>query len=421
MSIRYPHLESLKIFDRDWFSTTSPLWSSIADFINENPTSTTIQLTANKTTELPIEIWDTIKENKNVKALRLDRIKIDVSQARSFWKACTVLEKLDMNHCTISDPWEDVTGSRPLPPLFPLIQEINFTKLEGINEYGQLQIAAMSPRLRSLCWNGTGFPITRFAFDNTLGISLLNLDELDLKGKAHSTDIAFFIATNKKPLKKLAVPLFTRDSFINVFEYASRPRLPDLSCLERHFSTLQDLDFADSTPTSIELLKILSLCPLLTSFKANVILASDVKRNEAWACADRLLKLDVCIDLGQCNPEVASRRVFACLSKLTSLEDLNLGRNETTDAFLRTAVEPLRLQLDHGMDQLSTLWRMKRFYFSDQGQTMTMKEGRWIKKHWRGLEVIQGTFNPDEVLNAQINNLFRRENKRFLRRQKMIE
>ncbi|KAF9350622.1 hypothetical protein BGX26_011253 [Mortierella sp. AD094] len=259
MSIQYPHLKSLKILGKEWATITISSWSSIAGFINANPTSTTIQLTASNTTELPIRIWDTIKKNTSVKALRLDRVKIDASQAESFWKACTVLEKLEMNHCMISNPWaEDNIDSRPLPAFSPLIQEISLTNLGGIDERGKLQLVAMCPRLRSLCWNGTGFPIIQFGSANNLEISLPNLDELDLEGEASSDEVIFFIIRDRKPLKKLAIPVFTSGAF----GLANLYRLTELECLERHFPTIQDLDFAHSTSGSKEPLKILSSCPL---------------------------------------------------------------------------------------------------------------------------------------------------------------
>ncbi|KAF9199825.1 hypothetical protein BGZ49_010009 [Haplosporangium sp. Z 27] len=417
LSVRYPNLETFKVLGLIGYS----LWSSVADIISGSSMLTTISLSTIYPTILPDKIWDAIKDSASAKALRLGKIRIDIAQENSFWRACTILEKLELDSCSmIFDSWEEANiSSRSLPISFPLIQEIKFINLESTDEYQKFLFLKRCPRLRSLTWDGTAFLIGQLSSDNPPGVSPLNLEELDLRGEASVWDINSFLKHNKKSLKKLAIPGFIclYSGFENV---------------ERHFLTLEELDFKNASVDSKVILKLLTSCPRLTSFKATVISASEIQRNETWACADQLSTLHIYFDLGHCNPEVASRRVFACLSKLTSLQELNLAwrKSYSTTAylpFLEPATfrsqndnsNPLRLQLNCGMDQLSTLWRMKRFYFGGYENTMTMEEGRWIKKHWRMLQMIQGVFNKDVELNAKIHRLFHKENKRFSRRQLM--
>ncbi|KAF9350621.1 hypothetical protein BGX26_011252 [Mortierella sp. AD094] len=400
MSIQCPNLKTFKVVEQGRPFMSNPLWSKVSDFIKENPTLVSIQLSANVATKLPIGIWDAINESTSVKALRLDKVRIDAVQTESFWGACTVLEKLELNSCQVSDPWAE---AHILPASLPLLQEITFTTLEGIGELGQLHLVALCPNLRSLYWSGSSFPIRELTSSQFTGGPLLYLDSLDVLGEVPRGNIDYFLANNATPLKKLAIPGSWYDPLT-------------AEKLERHFLTLQELDLTRHPHVDSKLaLTVLSKCEVLTSFKTGVISATDISWKESWKCADRLLTLHVYFDMGKLHHGAMSRQVFDCLSKLTSLQELNLAKRGGSVGNNRQKAQPIKLELDCGMDLLSTLRHMKRFYFGENHPGMTMKEANWIKENWPMLETIQGKFNEDPDLNAQIQELFLRENERFSR------
>ncbi|KAF9170749.1 hypothetical protein BGX20_008562 [Mortierella sp. AD010] len=402
MSIQCPNLKTFKVVERGGpFS----LWSGVQDFIERNLTLVTIQLSTHALTALPPGIWSAIEECKNVRSLRLDYIRILNEQTESFWKACTALEKLELNHCWLTDPW-----NHAFPGSLPELQEIIFTNLVtqgGINESDQLHLVVVCPKLRSLCWKGSTFPIDELTSSPFDVEPLVYLDSLDVSGDIQRGDIDRFLATNPSHLKKLAIPGSWYDPLT-------------AEKLERHFLTLQELDLTRHLHADSKLLvTLLSKCEALTSFKAGVISATDISWKESWKCADRLLTLHVYFDMGKLHHGAMSRQVFLCLSKLKSLQELNLAKRNGLSRSNRHMAQPIKLELDCGMDQLSTLRHMKRFYFGDLSTGMTMKEVEWIKENWLMLESIQGTFNEDPDLNEQMIELFRRQNMRFSRKQKI--
>ncbi|KAF9092565.1 hypothetical protein BGX27_001790 [Mortierella sp. AM989] len=397
---QWSRLEILNIQDNSCSTILNPLWSSVAEIIRESPTLTTIQLHSFQG-ELAIEVWESIKNAPNVHTLRLESVEFNTQQANMLWSICTVLENLELHACMIPNPQESAADDlRNLPVAFPRMHEIKFVGLKDIPMDQQFLLLQKCPKIRSVCWHGRR--VNLFMINNTFPFdtSFLELESLDVKGLTQNNEVNDFIAGNKKPLTKLVV---------QGCSFSERT----VDHLKRHFQTLKELDIKLCTQVeSKDIAMLLQSCPLLTSFKAGLLLASDIRRGETWP--DELVTLHINIGLQGCNPEVASRRIFECLSKLILLQELNLSGNKRHD---KRRSEPLLLQLDYGLDKLSTLRCMTRFYFGEEGQTMTMKEGKWIKRHWRILQVIQGTFNSDLKVNGQIHRLFRDENKRYLHRE----
>ncbi|KAF9092564.1 hypothetical protein BGX27_001789 [Mortierella sp. AM989] len=406
MSIRCPNLETLKIIDKDWTMSESS-WLNVGGIIRESPKLIAIRILANNR-ELSEKLWDAIGGSMSVKVLQLDKVNIPFAHSWSFWRACTNLEKLEMDGCKVINPWTSLDYFKPLPASFPTLQEIKFSgDLRGIGSLQQLQLAVMCPKLQSLCWIATQFSREEEQLEpeQFAGKSIMNLDSLEMREVGQYKDVEYFLTRSEKALKKLVVS-------------GSTYGFPGFKNLERHFSTLQELDFKNFHLRSKAIATLLYSCPFLTIFKAGTVRASDIRRGETWACADRLSTLLIFFDLEEGNPEVTSRRVFACLAKLTLLQELDLNKNRKATHEFGGDVEPLRLQLDSGMDQLSTLKCLKRFYFGDYGHKMSMKEGKWIKNNWKMLEIIHGRFNSDpHHSDRQLTNLFNKEIKRFSRRQ----
>ncbi|KAF9169960.1 hypothetical protein BGX21_007892 [Mortierella sp. AD011] len=411
-----PHLETLEVHDRTWSSIfTNPLWLNVADLIAESPTLTTIKLSANHNA-LAMDIWDVILDSPKVKTLQLDSVRItEVEQASAFFRVCAVLERLELEMCDILDFWRSENEeSLAVPAFFPFLHEIKIVKPFQNNSEAQLQMVTKCPALRSLCWCGARISLLFLLLADETIFACPKFESLDVKrGWLWRPDIELFLKTTRNPLKRLLIPASGLDQAM-------------LKYLEPHFQSLQDLDISlceDVTSGGIVLL--LRSCPFLTSFKAGVLLAADITPGETWACADRLVTLSLMIGVRDTMTATDSETAFNCLSKLRFLEELRLlGHGETTPEFSlpksRTYSQNiilLQLRLDCGLARLSTLWYLKRLYFSEaEGQNMTMEEGNWIKDHWKMLQMVQGRFNNDAKLNSEIHELFKKCNSRYTRR-----
>ncbi|KAF9094030.1 hypothetical protein BGX27_001535 [Mortierella sp. AM989] len=383
-------------------------WLIVIEIIASSPTLTSINLSANRGT-LPIGIWDAIMNSPKVKTLSLARINIkDVRQAKRFYKVCTLLEKLELDNCIdIYYPFF-THDMHVLPECFPSLQEIKFFNTSGYDARNYFRLLELCPELKSLYWHGDIFSLFDFCDGMVAESTFSKLDSLEVRGCSLShLDLYEFPKKLKNPLKKLAVPRSQFDWFI----------IENLE--ERHLQSLQELDISQCTrATSKDFIELLRTCPALTVFKAGILLASDINQDETWLCAKHLTVLHIFIQVDEEDPKTSSRRVFSCLAKLTSLQELDLRASRIEVEYQTQIASPLQLRLDHGLAQLSTLWYLKRLYFNEkEGQDMTMEEGKWIKEHWRMLQVFQGRPSQTPRVATQIRKLFREANARYHRRQ----
>ncbi|KAF9994848.1 hypothetical protein BGZ79_000363 [Entomortierella chlamydospora] len=378
--------------------TVNRMWRGVATLINRSRSLSTIEIAAQR---YPIvnEIWEAIQDSPKVKTLILNHVKINAEQSPNFWKACTVLEKLDLDACLFT--------IAPTPSHFPLLTDIRFGNLTGISPENQIHIMSLCPELKSIFWHG-GMPISaihRF----TIGIvdrgEFKKLDSLDLTGLfIRDDDLRKVIKHMKQPIKRLVL-----------VQTGFGPS--SLTALELHFHVIQELNLVDCLEISSKnIARLLRSCPLLVSFKAGELSSLDVKEDESWPCSDRLLTLLVNIQLAEDDVQEASRRVFACLSKLTSLRLLNIAKYTSVMGSSQKSGRPLQLRLDCGLSLLSTLRYLELLIFDRSRQSMTMEEGIWIKTNWKRLVAIGGKFNDNNEQDIQIRNLFQDLNSRYDRR-----
>ncbi|KAF9350619.1 hypothetical protein BGX26_011250 [Mortierella sp. AD094] len=413
--IRYPNLRTLRIHDNapsyagaDRVSycgqptAMMKMWLGVAALIRDTSTLTTVELSANRSV-LANRVWNAIEVSSTVTTLRLSNVDIGHHQTVDFWSACATLKKLEMEHCFVWSSWRST-----LPDSFPRMQEIKFRDVR-LRTGNLIRVMANSPQLLSFFWRGgrkqDWFSVREIykGLETTTGF--LSLESLDLSsGDLNDGDISQVIRGMKNPIIKLAFPKTMAGSL-------------SLTALEPHFRTIQQLDLRDCWRLkSKDTVMLLRSCPKLISFKAGMLHASHVEEDERWACADNLTGLyvyiTVCEEPSQLEEE--SRRIFACLSKLTLLQEFDIARYGTTVDLSsgENTRQPLQFRLDRGFRQLSTLSRMRKLSFGAEAQAMTMDEGLWIKKHWRMLESIQGKFNVDSKLNGSLRKLFR-ENKLY--------
>ncbi|KAF9352183.1 hypothetical protein BGX26_009948 [Mortierella sp. AD094] len=375
------------------------MWRGVATLINSSSSLSTIEITAQRNSVVN-EIWEAIKDSPKVRTLILSHVKVSFVQSPNFWEACTVLEKLDLNACI-------VTVASP-PSYFRRLTDIRFDSLTDFPPEHQIHIMSLCPELKSIFWRGGGASI--FAIDRfTIGIvdrgEFRKLESLDLMGiSIQDYNLCQVIKHIKQPIKKLAL-----------IQTGVGPM--SLTALELHFHTIQELDLTECLElSSKDTARLLRSCPLLVSFKAGKLSSLDVKEDESWPCSNRLLTLLVNIQLEKDDVQEASRRVFACLSKLTSLRTLNIVKYTSTMGDSQQSGRPLQLRLDCGLSQLSTLRYLELLVFDKSGQSMTMEEGIWIKTNWKRLVAIRGRFNDNMELNVLVGDLFRDLNNRFFRR-----
>ncbi|KAF9115446.1 hypothetical protein BGX27_007821 [Mortierella sp. AM989] len=391
----------------DTRETINQMWLRVAALIRNSPSLSTIHISAQRDT-LVNEIWVAIKDSPKVKTLRLAQLKVNHAQSLDFWKACSVLEKLEIDGCIIRDPLGSLWNVVGLPPSFPHLVEIKFESVSDIRAENQIQIMAMCPKLRSMYWRGGGvseFPVDYFESAVTHRKEFQHLESIDLMGRTiPDNSICDIVKSLRKPLRKLAL-----------FQTCVGPL--SLAVLGTHFQTIQELDFTECPQIhSKDVIMLLRSCPLLTSFKAGMLSSLDVKENESWPCSDRLLALYINIQLEEDDIQAASQRVFNCLSKLTSLRTLNIVKYSGLIGYLQHNDSPLQLRLDSGLSKLSTLRYLELMSFDKSGQSMTMQEGEWIKRNWKRLVAIRGRFNANQEMNQKINSLFITQNDRFHRR-----
>ncbi|KAF9401368.1 hypothetical protein BGX21_001917 [Mortierella sp. AD011] len=375
------------------------MWLGVAVLIRDTSTLTTVDLSPNRCV-LANRVWNSIEDNSTVTALRLGNLDVNYErQARIFWRACTTLETLEMEHCFV---YSRRRSNGCVPDSFPRMKEIKFQDLR-LRSGNLIHTMANSPQLLSFFWRGgrgqEWFRLREIHNGLEATTGFLSLESLDLSSSnLADIDISQIIRGMKKPIVKLGLVKTGAGSLT-------------IAALGPHLRTIQGLDFRGCYQVkSYDIIVFLRSCPDLISFKAGTLDASDMEEDERWACANNLRVL--CVHIRVSLDEDESRYVFTCLSKLILLQEFDIARYRYTFLSVDDIIKrPLQLRLNCGLGQLSTLSRMERLSIGTDGQAMTMDEGLWIKKHWRRLKTIQGRFNADNRPQKSLRKLFREEAK----------
>ncbi|KAG0253758.1 hypothetical protein BG011_006191 [Mortierella polycephala] len=187
--------------------------------------------------------------------------------------------------------------------------------------------------------------------------------------------------------------------------------------------------------TSIKRLKIRKIDE--SSFAGDVLLASNIVRGCAWGCTRlKELKIDIEIDFdpdetimrrtlstqhqqhhaindedannkaAEVGEKVQSRDelqriVFQQLGRLHHLEILGLYCTPVSYPLELPPKTKLDLDLNHGLDLLVNLSRIRRLIFY-KTQALTPQDVKWMSRHWPRLRILSSLLNKDKVVQAQL-------------------
>ncbi|KAG0071740.1 hypothetical protein BGZ89_009614 [Linnemannia elongata] len=294
----------------------------------------------------------------------------------AFWKACSLFEEIYFRAKNMDST--------------PFLSQLSFPRLSrislqstvkfqmGFNTQSQLAWLRQCPCLTQLNWtfDSFGFPANEFAKALEQG-TWPSLDDLSLERvgqQDHAT------ATTLAHLPSLRSFRLRANNFGPLTFNTLRARL---------FDTVSVLDLADIDDfTSRMALDVLQECVHLEKFYGGIITAQDIDNEQRpWVCLG-LKRLATIIVSGA---ETSSKAAFEALSRLTKLEDLDLGMDELKLYALPAGTRPLPWNLEHGLGQLSTLTKLRTVSLGDVVQaTLTNEDVEWTAENLLALEEVKG-------------------------------
>lgn len=326
------------------------------------------------------EFWSSVAFRPHLRRLTLERCSMDSKGFAAFWRSLIRVEQLSIHR--FRGIGAESFFCNELVAL-PALHSIDLDQLDTIS------LLRLCTNLRSIQWTRGRRFNTRFLDELNMllqGRRLQHLDSLVIYGVRDDRRLSRCLgAINQLREFKLPDGLIGRRS---------------LWALRRHFSTLQQVLFADISEVSSRTTQtILESCPMLTSIIAPRLSASRIIQGGPWVCTQlKVFKAEIVIKhQDQEGIRAQSRAVFERLSKLEDLTTLII-RGNSAESIARQGPD---LRLESGLDQLSTLRNMRRLDFKFTKQNMSAEDVAWIKTHWRRLEQVEGRCNDNGVLSCQ--------------------
>ncbi|KAG0283290.1 hypothetical protein BGZ96_012346 [Linnemannia gamsii] len=261
----------------------------------------------------------------------------------------------------------------------------------------QLLFMKLCPNMTSLYWRRSGFiiklPIRQMASELAAG-AWSNLHSLELFGDImEDEDLAGLV----KFMPRLERWRTTKTGFGPIA----------LSEMERHFSTIQEIDLrACESLTSPMIQHLLYSIPTLEYFSADRICADDILQDPAWPCSLQLKDLKLFIDMDVSKDVTSDEfkaqqlQVFDRLSMLRNLKVLQISR-QVPGPLRPPAMRSLRLQLAAGLTRLDKLRQLEELWFIP-GQVMEEEDVEWILKsfpHLRAMSFyMHSNYDKNELL-----------------------
>jgi hypothetical protein len=411
--IAFPHLF---VFQQDSLShhtKSKPMFRNLVEFFRLNPTIQDIidhsrLLTLNK------HVWDAIctsLHNPRRLTLRGEDERIDkkvfwrIAVATAWFKAWNRFEEIEYNgslpyyaeYRAIGGPYspEELSGS---------------SRLKSFSYKGEVCFCWYTPQMWS--WLGKCQNLTRLhwrAIDLALrrGYIVLSrpewphLEDVYLERvQGSDEDLASVILCHLQPLKHMRIDHGVLGPVCFGF------------LRERHFDSLKTLRLGRMREFTSEMaLEILQECIHLEVFETDYIALKGLRSiiDKPWACLG-LTRLRVTFESDPNDPE-ADRTVFEQMARLKRLEELDMSRltaiNKKIDC-VRSSLGPvLRLGLEAGLDQLSTLTRLTAVNVADTNQEMAMEDVEWMLEHWPYLKKLKGQLSSDAKAGTLMVRLLR--------------
>ncbi|KAK3844296.1 MAG: hypothetical protein J3R72DRAFT_488714 [Linnemannia gamsii] len=392
-SISFPVLVSFQHTFPERDSQSKYVDSYIPDFFKRNSSIQDLVLT---THGVPTgqQFWDAIYASFiKPRRLQIDGprlgVQVILGGGPAFWRACSRFEEVVYRG-------KDQADSAGLG-------DIDFSRLRRL-EYTPTEFPLHTPafwrricschNLTKLHWGGT-IPIQQVALAAKHPI-WPSLEDLRLGATIGSDqDLAAVIFHHLPPLKHL-----------NLASGAFGPVCFGI-LRERHFGTLTSLTAPEFGVLSSGMaLDLLQHCSHLEVLQTNHICMRDVRSNpQPWACRG-LKHLQVTFDSDPYSPE-ADTILFEQLSRLTSLEEINISRYSLSP-FRGPIVEPSpQWRLDSGLALLFTLTRLEAFWLNDADQDLREEDVEWMLNHWKALRKMSGDFSKETRVQRQLTALVR--------------
>ncbi|KAG0201241.1 hypothetical protein BGX28_005890 [Mortierella sp. GBA30] len=346
-----------------------------------------------KASEPNIDVWKEICGISALKELTLIHDAIGTSGLPYFEKTCTHLKALHLYLVHANIP------------------AITLSAIEELSIFHYCRMDAVAfisrcPSLKTLRFEVTGeraLEQCQSLADYLDSGSLLHLKNLDLKVLKYSDqDLASFIG-RMRGLRK----------------FATLGSIGPLSLfgLRSHFHTLTEIQVLDARYLWCE---ALSSCPHLMMVKSCQLSASDILHGEAWICTSmkelhvHLLPEDevhmseamteatgtVQIQVQQASESGLHKVLLTLLSRLSKLEnleqlwiegDLSYAEENTSD-----------LVPANGLTMLSTLRRLRILTVcTDHWPDLHMESVEWIKKHWKSLKTLHGSWTARSQITSE--------------------
>ncbi|KAF9929125.1 hypothetical protein FBU30_001854 [Linnemannia zychae] len=364
---------------------------------------------------------------------------------KPFLQMCTRLESLHLEGCTLRQLNDEYYKSLQ----FPRLKHIKFSRVKDWSLDSQLLFMSQCHELRTLSWHvpRLGFPVQEFC--GALQINWPNLVSLTLpESRLNDSDLAKIIQATTS-LSTLSI---RRSDF---GEHCFR-------ALKRHFRTLHQLDlFQCPNLNSRMTQQILENCHCLESFEGNKLLIQDVAEGmwgssqKGWVCHN-LRVLDVHLSgrssmaaINHLGETVSIQwMVYSQLAEMTNLVHLSIGGkspslhpleeaapsaevaplvtiashvssiesymssrgrsgriNHSPTRPTRRQIDGLHLSLDDGLDQLSSLRKLRFLKFTGLEQEMEASDVRWMVDHWPDLKILQGKLHSDVGRQDELESL----------------
>ncbi|KAG0335722.1 hypothetical protein BG004_008351, partial [Podila humilis] len=355
-------------------------------------------------------IWRVLEQRPIITSLRITRCTMRLEDLPSFWAACTkveTLELLDSNFTTATDH----DNRESIPPLvFSKLQSLWMVNMKEWPVSHQLQFVSQAPHLKTWQWRHGGhyyFPSTEFR-KLMQSKCCPQLSRLDLCGSdVADDDLVSSLETMPSVVAFQAQGTgFGRHSLASLFEH-------------KHCATLRTLDlYRCNQVTSPMVQLLLSKCPLLKTFSADVLRGIDIINGEPWACVG-LEILTLIFDLDGTIPEESQtmskeqareeeqHRTCEQLSKLESLQHLNMFYRQSVESSNQSLA--FRLRKNGGiLEDLECMKRLQYLNFHGTEQRVEVEDLDWMFEHWPSLKFVLGQFHQvkstqDKVMAAMMS------------------
>ena len=303
-------------------------------------------------------IWKPPYSFQNLSSLVLCKVNIEPQDAAHFWDMCTRLESLTIQDTSIVRPQDDaMTLAR--------LQSLRLSTHSDHSEQ-ELDIITRCPNLTSLQWE-----LWSQGVDRMLGRSDL-LAAHFVNGawlKLCELRLSNFIPTDAQLAQIISG--MHQITVLNIPECEIGPL--SYSVLRPHFRSIRELLVGlTSTVVWPEAQEIMASCPRLQIFKCRLT-SQNILQGQPWACENSLTCLIIGVIVLYNHDQDADHHQRNVLERISRLRNLELfvldhtGRVTTEGAFLK-------LQLGKGLEQLTTLKKLRTLGFYDITQELTETE-----------------------------------------------